>query len=327
MKEDLPYFAELLAEVATLNKYQRECLRHVMNVLTDLAHVLHEIIEPLLEESHGAFLASSEAVALQGAHTLAFHRGLGAPLTSLTSKPFHLHAEEVEAYGSVAYSKPNFALVGSGVAQSDLSKWTGEFFKDVSTAAPSGLPALSGAPAKFFGGEERISSTTGNTIIIGFSGSSTSSGASYKPEIDALASLLGGQSIVKWGSGTSLLAKAAETHGVKIKTESAKYSDAGLLYVTISGSAKGVAAAAKDAAAAIKSLTSAPKDAVKAAIAQAKFKAYDVETGEAPTLDVIGLSAVAGNLKGPEETLKGISSVSEAAVTSVRLHSVYLDYH
>jgi ubiquinol-cytochrome c reductase core subunit 2 len=282
------------------------------------AHVLHEVVTPLMQESHAKFLADTSAIALQGAHGVAFHRGLGFNLYSPTAKPYHLHAEEVEAYSSAAYAKSNIALVASGVSQSDLAKWTGEFFKDASASAPSGLPAIQSAPAKYFGGEERISSGKGNSLVIAFPGSSLASGSSFKPEIDAVASLLGGPASIKWGSSTSLLGKTAAAHGVKISTETAKYSDSGLLYITISGSAKSVAAAAKDAVAAVKSLGSGTgKDEVKKAIAQAKFKAYDLETGEAPAIDLLGLSTLTGKFQTPEEALKGISAVSEAAVTQV----------
>jgi ubiquinol-cytochrome c reductase core subunit 2 len=296
-------------------------------LLTFLAYVLHEVVEDVLEGSHSKFLADPTAIATQGAHSLAFHRGLGAPLFSATSKPFHLHAEEIEAYGSAAYSKPNVALVGSGILSSELSKWTGEFFKDLPSAAPQGLPSLSGSPSKYFGGEERISSSKGNSLVIGFSGSSLANGSAYKAEVDVLATLLGGEAPVKWGSGTSLLAKAAASHGVSISTESAKYSDAGLLYITISGGAKNVAAAGKDVAAALKSLGSGSvaKESVQKAIAQAKFKAADAETGEAPSLDLVGLSAINGKILTPEEAIKGLSSISESAVSQVS-HVPLLDW-
>jgi ubiquinol-cytochrome c reductase core subunit 2 len=189
----------------------------------------------------------------------------------------------------------------------------------VPSAAPQGLPSLSGSPAKYFGGEERISSTKGNTLVIGFSGSSLANGSAYKPEFDVIASVLGGETAVKWGTGTSLLGKTALSNGVSISTSSAKYSDAGLLYVTISGSATGVASAAKEVAAALKSLSgSVGKEAIQKAVAQAKFKAADFETGEAPNLDLIGLSAVNGKVLTPEDAIKAFSSIPESAVSQVR---------
>jgi ubiquinol-cytochrome c reductase core subunit 2 len=238
-----------------------------------------------------------------------------------------LLAPEIEAFAAVAYAKNNFALVGNGIEQAELSKWTGEFFKDVSATAPSGLPALDPGSGKYFGGETRIAHSGGSAVTIAFEGSSLIGGASHKPAIDALAALLGGQSAVKWSTGTSILAKVAAGHpGISIKTESLQYSDTGLLAVTITGSNKIVSAAVKDVAAAILALGSSAPSAedLKKAVAQAKFKAYDVETADAPLLDVIGLGGVAGSIKTSEAALKGISALSPDAVKTVRfLHSSF----
>jgi len=285
-------------------------------------YAIDEVIAPVIAEHHHRFISDPTAVAQNAAHEVAFHRGLGNSLYPVgpASTP-KLLGPEVEAYAAVAYAKNNFALVGNGIEKAELAKWSGEFFKDVSAAAPAGLPALSAPTAKYYGGETRIAHSGGSAVVIAFQGSSLIGGASHKPEIDALATLLGGQSAVKWSKGTSLLAKAVAAHpGVSVKTESTQYSDTGLLNITISGSHKTVAAAVKDVAAAIKSLgSSAPAaEDLKKAVAQAKFKAYDAETSDAPSYDIIGLGAVAGQIKTSEQALKSISALTPDAVKKVR---------
>jgi len=229
-----------------------------------------------------------------------------------------VHVEEIEAYAAAAYSKPNFAIVGSGIEQAELTKWVGEFFKDVRSSAPSGLPALESPTSKYFGGEERISHGSGNSLVIAFPGTSLENGTAYKPEIEVLSSLLGGESSVKWSAGSSLLAKTAAAHpGTSIKTTTAKYSDNGLLTVTINGPSKAVAAAAKDVAKTLKEVLGGqiPKDDVKKAVAQAKFNIADSISTVSTTLDLIGLNVVTnGKVPSSDDALKGISGVTEQKV-------------
>jgi ubiquinol-cytochrome c reductase core subunit 2 len=291
--------------------------------MTFLDYMLHEVVEPTISEAQKNFLKSPTEVALNAAHGLAFHRGLGNSFypSLLVSATHYLQAAEIEAYGAAAYSKPNFSLVASGANQAELSKWVGEFFKSVPSTAPAGLPALESPATQYYGGEERIDHAKGNAIVLAFPGSGLASGKAYKPEFEVLAKLLGGEASIKWSSGTSILAKAVATHeGVSASTNLAKYSDGGLIYVTLTGPSKALAAAAKDVTDAIKSLSEGQisKDDIKKATAQAKFQAYSAETSDAPAVDLIGLSALAnGKVATYEEALKGVSSVSESAVKEV----------
>jgi ubiquinol-cytochrome c reductase core subunit 2 len=285
--------------------------------------MLHELVDPAISEAQKKFLANPTAVALNSVHGLAFHRGLGNSFypSLLVSATHYLQAAEIEAYGAAAYSKPNFALVASGAKKDELSKWVGEFFKSVPATPPSGLPALESPATKYYGGEERIDHAKGNAIVLAFPGSGLASGSAYKPEFDVLAKLLGGEASIKWSSGTSVLAKAVAAHtGVSASTNLAKYSDSGLIYVTLTGPSKALAAAAKDVVGAIKSFSEGQisKDDIKKATAQAKFQAYNSETSDAPAVDLIGLSALSnGKVATYEEALKGVSSVSEDAVKEV----------
>jgi len=121
---------------------------------------------------------------------------------------------------------------------------------------------------------------------------------------------------VKWSSGHSILAKAVSAHaGVSVKTETAKYSDTGLLYVTLSGPSKSLTGAAKDVVAAIKTVASGKvsKDDVKRATAYAKFKLYEAAT--LPSIDVLGLSALNGKVQAAEDSVKGVVGVTESTLS------------
>ncbi|QDS76905.1 hypothetical protein FKW77_004120 [Venturia effusa] len=309
LRGDLPYFVELLAEVASETKYQ--------------GHVFSEEVVPLLKMSQKKLLGSTKLMALNSAHGLAFHRGLGEPLYPSSSTPLskYLNASTIEAYASAAYSKPNIAVVANGAENAELSKWVGEFFKNVRSAASAGVPAIESPQSKYCGGEERIAHAGGNTVVLGFAGSSSFTGAFYKPEIAVLASLLGGESSIKWSSGFSLLAKAtADFPGASISTKSQTYSDAGLLYVQIDGSARDVAGAAFKAVETIKSVASgqiSKEDIIKAK-AQAKFQELELGQNVYHGIEATGAGLIQGNKAyQTDETAKLIDGVNEEALKKV----------
>ncbi|KAJ9641983.1 ubiquinol-cytochrome c reductase core subunit 1 [Coniosporium apollinis] len=303
LRDDLPYFVELLAEVATKTKY--------------LPHVYHEEVMPLIALAHKKFLASTKEMALSSVHGLAFHRGLGTPLYPSSSTPYtkYLDADTIKEFASAAYAKGNFAIVANGAEHSDLSKWVGEFFTDVPS---SGAQSLQSPQTKYYGGEERIAHGSGNTMVLAFPGSSSYTGGFYKPEIAVLAALLGGESSIKWSTGFSLLSKAAFKHpGVSVQTKSAIYSDAGLLYVVIHGSAKQVAGTAQEVVKTIKSIAGGEisKEDITKARAMAKFK--ELEHGQTimGSLELTGAGLVQGGKPYQlDETAKAIDGVTEDQV-------------
>ena len=228
-------------------------------------------------------------MALNSAHALAFHRGLGTPLHPTSSTPLskYLHEDSIAGFAAAAYAKPNFAVVANGTSQQELSKWVGQFFADAPATAAAGAATLESAPSRYYGGEERIAHDSGNSMILAFPGSSSfTAGPSYKPEIAVLAALLGGESSIKWSPGFSLLAKAAAKHPLAhVSTSHAAYSDAGLLYVSLHGSAKDVREASIDAVKTLKAVAAGnvSKEDVSKAVALARFDALDagqsVDTG------------------------------------------------
>lgn len=259
-------------------------------------------------------------MAINSAHSLAFHRGLGTPTASASTTPYtkYLEPSTIEWFSKVAYAKPNFAIVANGAEHSDLSKWVNEFFDDVPATAPENTAGTE--QTKYYGGEERIAHDSANAMVIAFPGSSSFTGKFYKPEIAVLGSLLGGQSSIKWSSGFSLLGNAKASPGTKVKTTSAIYSDAGLLYTTITGAAENVAKTAYTTVEILKKIAGGDiaKEDIAKAKANAKFKeleyGQDVKAGLLLTGDGLVSNSQAYQI---DEVAKAIDGVTDEAVKSV----------
>jgi ubiquinol-cytochrome c reductase core subunit 2 len=217
-------------------------------------------------------------LAINSAHGLAFHRGLGTPLYPTSSTPLgkYLNEGSIQDFAASAYAKPNISVVANGASQAELSKWVGEFFTDVPSSSSK---AISTEATKYFGGEERIAHGPGNSLVIAFPGSSSfTAGGSYKPEIAVLAALLGGKSSIKWTPGFSLLSKASSSFpGASATTTHFSYSDAGLLTIQFSGSAQAIRGASTEAVKALKSIAegSISKEDFTKAVALAKYRALE----------------------------------------------------
>ncbi|KAF2840392.1 ubiquinol-cytochrome C reductase complex core protein-like protein 2 [Patellaria atrata CBS 101060] len=304
LRDDLPYFLELLAEVTSKTRYD--------------PWVFDEHVSTLIQFSHRKFLANTSEMALNSAHSLAFHRGLGTPLFPTSSHPFkkYLNADFIGGYSGRAFAKSNIAIVANGADHSEVTKWVSEFFTDLPSTT-----GLSSEQTKYYGGEERIAHDGGNSVVLAFPGSSTFTGGFYKPEIAVLAALLGGETSVKWASGYSLLAKAAANHpGATVSTKSMIYSDAGLLTVKIDGPAKAVAGTTHEVVKTIKEIAGGElsKDDLKKAIAQAKFK--ELEYGESirAGLELTGTGLIQGGKPYQlDESAKAIEAVTEEQVKKV----------
>ncbi|KAH8691124.1 putative ubiquinol-cytochrome C reductase complex core protein 2 [Talaromyces proteolyticus] len=275
LSEDLPYFTELLAEVSSQTKYS--------------AFEWNELILPTIKLRQQTLLENAENLALNSAHSTAFHRGLGESLFATSSTPLesYFSSEGLAEYAQSAYAKSNIALVSVGPNSAELSKWVSQFFGEHSTATPSSqFKVKESSPSKFYGGEQRTSSKAGNAVVISFPGSAQYGASGYKPEAAVLAALLGGESSIKWTPGFSLLSKAIEGHsGVKVSTKNYAYSDAGLFTISVTGKPESVSAVSKRAADALKKVAGGEVAAedIKKAIALAKFRTLEaaqvLETG------------------------------------------------
>lgn len=279
----------------------------------------YEYREQVIEQIHNSqkkVLGSTRQLAVESAHGVAFHRGLGEPVHPTSSAPVtkYLSHDAIGAYSTLAYRKSNMAVVANGAEHSELTKWTNEYFSSIRSDSAPGIPPISTEQTKYYGGEERIAHGSGNTMVLAFPGSSSLTGSFYKPEIAVLAALLGGKSTIKWSPGFSILGKVAGNNpGVDISTHSAIYSDAGLLYTELNGSATAVRGAAFDVVKAIKDLANGTidKEAFEKARALAKFK--ELEYGQVPmaALELTGAGLVAnGKPYQLDESAQKIGEVS-----------------
>ena len=283
---------------------------------------MKEEVVPLIDLIQKRTLADTKALALDSAHRVAFHRGLGNPLhQSSTVWKKYVERDTIEYFSKVAYAKSNIAITANGADSAAVSKWVGEFFSGAPAAAPGDGPAIESQQTKYHGGEERIANTSGNTIVLAFPGSSSSTGAFYKPEIQVLASLLGGASSIKWSPGFSLLSKAiAGQSGVSVETKSDIYSDAGLLTVAITGSAKDVTGAAYKAVEKIKKVAAGEISAedFSKAVAQAKFKELEHGQNIWGSLELTGAGLIhGGKAYQLDETAQKIGSVTQDQLKKV----------
>ena len=237
-------------------------------------------------------------MALNSAHGVAFHRGLGTPLYPTSSSPMtkYLDADGIASFSEAAYTKDNIAVVANGANHSDFAKWVGEFFAETGSGSPD--IKLSSPPSKYHGGEERIAHDSANVMVIAFPGSSSfTSGSSYKPEIAVLAALLGGDSSIKWSPGFSLLAKAAsEYQHAHVSTRNDAYSDAGLLHVTITGNPDHIAKASQNVVDTLKKIAAGDVSAedIKKATALAKFRALESGQTTDAGLEATGSGLISG---------------------------------
>jgi len=294
----------------------------------------------LLKLSQKKFLANTEEMALSSTHGLAFHRGLGEPInpSSFTPLKTYVSPETIAAYSEAAYAPSNFAIIANGATHTDLGKWVGEFFKGYKVTPSIGDevvtlkgPKIESTQSKYHGGEERIAHASGNTMVLGFPGSSSYTGGFYKPEIQVLASLLGGETSIKWSPSFSLLAKAtADKHGLQVKTKSAIYTDAGLLYISLHGSAQSVATGAIEAVKVIKDVAAGKiaKEDIQKAKAHAKLKELEFGQQTDAGIALTGAGLVhGGKAYQIDETAKAIDGVTEDKVKQVRFTKYCIKAH
>ncbi|KAL1873860.1 ubiquinol-cytochrome c reductase core subunit 1 [Diaporthe australafricana] len=257
LRNDLPYFTELLGEVITKTRYS--------------THEFQEEIERIVHLKQAKLTNNALGQALDNAHSVAFHKGLGSsiyPSSSTTLGPY-LNENSIAAFAETVYTKPNIAIVADGTTQANLSKWIEPFFRDVPASAPSDLKLFTEA-SKYYGGEQRTSLAGSNAMVLAFPGHNLQSD---KADVAVLAALLGGESSIKWSPGFSLFSKASAASGSSVLAKNLAYTDTGLLTIQITGSSVAVRKGAEEAVKALKSVSESgvTKEVLSKAIAKAKF--------------------------------------------------------
>ncbi|KAJ4306660.1 ubiquinol-cytochrome c reductase core subunit 1 [Collariella sp. IMI 366227] len=288
LRDDLPYFTELLAEVLSQTRYT--------------THEYHEEVENVIHMKQAKLDAS--AIALDAAHAVAFHTGLGEPLYPTPSTPIssYLNEYSVAAFAEAAYTKANIAVIADGASEAGLSKWIEPFFKSVPAESAS---SISTTASKYHGGEQRIPKTGSNSVVIAFPGAAL---GANQPETSVLVGLLGGESTIKWSPGFSLLSNATAA-----APRNFAYSDAGLLTVQISGKASAVRKVAEESVKALKGVAAGgvSQEVLVKAIAKAKFNLLSASEVSGTGLVHAGAKLIHGGqpLK-VAETIKALEGVT-----------------
>ncbi|ROT43370.1 cytochrome b-c1 complex subunit 2 [Sodiomyces alkalinus F11] len=279
LRTDLPYYVELLGEVISQTKYT--------------THEFNEEIREFLSTKQGVAASNPAALALDAAHSVAFHHGLGSPLNLTSSVPTqpYLNESSIAEFAGAAYAKPNITIVADGASQAEVSKWVEQFFKASPVSSSTSL-GLNTSPSKYYGGESRVSHTAGNSVVIAFPGSSY---GTPSPETAVLAALVGGKSSIKWSSGFSMLSRTVGgLPGLSVSTASVSYSDAGLFTVQLTGSALAVRKAAEETVKALKAVAEGKvsKEDLTKAIAKAKFDVLEASEGRNASMLLAGSSTL-----------------------------------
>lgn len=328
LRDDLPYFAELIGEVISQTKYTGVFLPFPIFIVhqrltSPQAHELHEEVEATMNFSRKKLLGEPAEFAMNSAHGVAFHRGLGNSLHPSSSTPMtkYLNANRLQQYSRIAYAKSNFAVVANGADHQELSRWINEFFTESEQSPSSDFPSTGIESSKYYGGEERIAHDSGNAMVIAFPGSGSATGSSYTPEIQVLAALLGGQSNIKWTPGFSLLSKATAPYPqARVATAHHTYSDAGLLTMLLYGNADQIRQVSQEVVKAVRSVAAGnvTREEIKKAVATAKFKALESGQNINTGIELTGAGLVQGGKAFQiDELAKSIDSVTEDQVKKV----------
>lgn len=283
------------------------------------AHEFQEEIERIVHLKQAKLTNDALGQALDNAHSVAFHKGLGSsiyPSSSTTLGPY-LNENSIAAFAEAVYTKPNIAIVADGATQASLSKWIEPFFRDVPASASSPLQLFTEA-SKYYGGEQRTSSAGSNALVLAFPGHNLHSD---KADVAVLTALLGGESSIKWSPGFSLLAKASATApGSTIVAKNLAYTDAGLLTIQITGSSTAVRKGAEEAVKALKSVAESgvTKEVLTKAIAKAKFDLLSQNELTGTGLVSAGNSLIhGGKIFQVTEALKSYEAVTAEKVKAV----------
>ncbi|CAO3691297.1 unnamed protein product [Umbelopsis ramanniana] len=269
LKGDAAQFAEILGDVVSNQKFQD-----------------HEFVDVSKQTAlESAYAYGTPAVAaIEAAHSAAFRNGLGNSLYA--SKTARVSNAAVKEYAQKLFTAGNVALVGTNVEHEDLKSYADAFF-NLGNGSVS-LPA-----SKYHGGELRLSTATPvASYVLAFQG--VAAGTKEYAAAEVLRHVLGGEQLVKFTQGASLLSQtAAKLSGdVQINAFNFGYSDAGLFGVQVNAPSDNISSALSAVAEQLKAVQSGVSDEdLKRGIAQAKFAAAAAFDSRLDRLDVLGRQA------------------------------------
>ncbi|KAL5498394.1 QCR2 [Sanghuangporus vaninii] len=272
---------------------------------------LKESVLPTVEAETSAASADPTAVAIELAHAIAFHSGLGSSIFAPSHLSFTI--EDIKSFAGQAFSKDNFVVLGTGIDQEALSELLEKNLKVTSTGA-----ALSSPASQYFGGETRLSLTEGpQTVFVGFGKAGAPS-----PEVAVLAAHLSTTPSIKWSASLSPIASVIPA-GTSVRPVLLPYSDATLFGLLVQGeSASDVREAAAASVKILRDTTatdSVKPEELKAAIAKAKFAAASAVENREGFISTFGPKVLSGSdtsLSNLYSALDGVSTSNFTKVTS-----------
>ncbi|KAJ1675852.1 ubiquinol-cytochrome c reductase core subunit 1 [Spiromyces aspiralis] len=233
-KQDVPFFVEVLGDVATATKYAQ--------------HEFDQIAKQVHIESASA-RASPVLRVIDDLHSAAFRSGLGNSLYAPPSSPI-ANSEQVKAYAESAFTAPRVAIIGTGIGAQALTSIVSSSSAFSSLASAASAPAPS--PAKFFGGQSKHADVASSVFHYALGFEAPRDPATAK----VLAELLGTGPRTKWGQGLSPLAQLSSKVGAQIEAFSITHSDTGLVGVIIAAPAEKITDVAKQTVEEIKKFAS-----------------------------------------------------------------------
>lgn len=246
-----------------------------------LPHELNEQVKPIVSQETTAAANSPSVSALDHAHRVAFRQGLGNSLFASAAEP--VSTGSVKQLFASAFTQ-EIGLIGQGIDTATLEGHAGDLFGEELDIQLENhkVPFNAGqtpAPTTYHGGEERVAidlhlvPEIQPTLVVAFGLTQ-----GWSAESAVLPYLLGATPALKWSAGdSSPLAKAAAaTAGSSARAHVSHYSDAKLLAIEVKADgSKRLSETGKAVVAAVNELAAGKldADAVRAAIAQAKFAA------------------------------------------------------
>ncbi|KAH8114994.1 Metalloenzyme, LuxS/M16 peptidase-like protein [Phellopilus nigrolimitatus] len=291
LRGDEAYFVDVLSSIISSTKFT--------------PWELKESVLPAVTEDTRVGSSNPATLALELAHAIAFHTGLGSSVFA----PPHVSvsAEDVKSYAAQAFSKSNIAVLGTGIDQFTLAKLVEKHL-----GASSSASATTSIASQYFGGETRHVLHGGpQTVFIGF-------GATGAPsaELAVLATHLSTAPSVKWSASLSPIT-AVIPAGVTVQPVLLPYSDATLFGLLIQGaSADAVKQAAAVSVKVLKDTSmggSVTPEELKKAIAKAKFAAATAVEDREGFISTFGPKVLAGSeasFNGLYTALDGVSATN-----------------
>ncbi|GAW09905.1 ubiquinol-cytochrome c reductase complex core protein 2 [Lentinula edodes] len=305
LRGDEQYFVDVLASFVTSGRFTRH----------EYAEYVAPVVESEIEESK--FNPGFQAI--EAAHAVAFHNGLGSSL--LASPHNSITHEDIRSFAQSAFTRDNIAVLGTGIDQATLASLVEQSLSKISATSQ-----ISSSASSYFGGETRLPAHGGpQTVFVGFG-----SAGAPTPEIAALSAYLSPTPSVKWSKGSSPIA-ATIPEGTTVEVVHLSYSDASLFGLLVQGpSGSAVKEAGKAAVQALKTVSNGLKgDDLKKALSKAKFTAASAVDSREGLVSILGSKVLSGHESSLDTTLASFDKVSEitfakAASTLVKVKPVFV---